>query len=1405
LNKDVKKLEEEGDTMKKQRMTIFIAVLIILVIAMYIIPKTAEAATECTYVDENGTTHTANATVLSNETTQLSTGWYIVKGNVSTTNLIVRGDARIILEDGSVLNAGATGNHAGIEVINNSLLTVYGQEQGTGKLNATGSGRGAGIGGYGGTDTDYAQAATQGGDCGTITIVSGIVNTNRIGGGDGGKGLNSREDTGNGGRGGNSGTITIKGGHITVTEKIGGGSGGESECRRGGDGGNLQKLTITGGIVNTVSIGGGDGGKGNYYFRIFEGLVNAQGKPGNGGSAGNIVFDGGKVNVSGNIRGGNAGVTSFTSLSTPGSGGNGSAITVNGGTINVSGVIGGGSGSPFLNSPDGDNGSCVITGGSFYVRTLRPTPTNGNQVVSLTTVTLADDAYETKVKYINATYKVKDMNTNSEGKIYIWLPGVTAITHIYAGRDVYTGVVDAGTTGVLSKMSRDVKKPTVISVLPASGSVNIPASGIIIIKFSEIIDIVGTVTLVPTEGSNVVLNKGTWSSNNTTYNVPYTNLTKGMAYNIVITGFKDFAENTMDKDESYDFRVEYPVIIPTYDYSYVDETGEIKTAKVYKVDSTKSVLTTGWYAVEGNLVLNNLNINGNVRLILTDGSNLTVNGTGHSAAIRVGQGNVLSIYGQAQGTGKISAISTGRGAGIGGIGNLVSSADRYPCLGEDCGTVNINGGTVTTNRIGGGDADKLQWLNTYSGGRGGTITINGGTVIVSDRIGGGNGGDGVTGLNTGGRGGNGSNITINGGTVIVSGKIGGGLGGKGSMPPFYIPSKAGEPGTCVITGGSLQVGTMQPTPKNNNVNLSLTTVSLSGVTTSQTVKAVVTNLQGMYGTRDMKTDTSGKLFLWLPTGTTVTEVYLQGKLYRGSVQTGQSGTLSLATIDTQKPVITQLTPDDNEKDVPLSGKITITFSKVMDISKGTITIANENITAGQWTYSGTVYTVNFSELSYSSEYIVSISGFEDISGNKVDTRSFTFTTAKPPKKVSVGTQSSDLINGTAKSITFTVDTVSIEGTNSITLNNINNIPGVTLETLETTGDSTTITIKTTAETPAGTHPFTLTIDGVTSNSFNLVVDVAIYSILLSQTEPYVFNRQTYGYQTVESHNITVMNTGNTPTGVINIAITGEGFILSNNEISSIDVNNSNSFTITPNEGLSVGEYTATVTVSGANIATQSFDVSFTVNKRTGNNIISVINPTNATIAGTNIMANVKDDVSSLQLELSVSDGASWKLYGDITCLVEIADKTMSLEYGANIAFAEVTAESGSKKIYVFVIVRVESLLQNPMNLIITEKDGTIQLETDLVNVTWSIVSGQECATINETGVVTAKENGIVVIRANTQDEDIYQEFEVIIRGQSTNNPNTGDDTYSILVFFVLFIGALLCLLKRLSNYDRALK
>lgn len=124
-------------------------------------------------------------------------------------------------------------------------------------------------------------------------------------------------------------------------------------------------------------------------------------------------------------------------------------------------------------------------------------------------------------------------------------------------------------------------------------------------------------------------------------------------------------------------------------------------------------------------------------------------------------------------------------------------------------------------------------------------------------------------------------------------------------------------------------------------------------------------------------------------------------------------------------------------------------------------------------------------------------------------------------------------------------------------------------------------------------------DSVTATAGTIATDfVQNLSISLSETGTYTFEEATEGYGEQTPKEITVTNTGNDATGDLNVTLSGAnatGFTLSKTTINSItDTDSTDTFTVKPNTGLDVGTYTATVTVTGMNIVSRSFDVSFTV-------------------------------------------------------------------------------------------------------------------------------------------------------------------------------------------------------------------
>ena len=238
------------------------------------------------YVDASGAAQTPveEYTLVSDSTTSMSGGWYVVRGSVENANRIeVKGTVNLILCDGAELNA-----TKGIKAQwgQSANLTIWQQEDGTGMLSATATDSGyAGIGGNSG----YTS--------GDITINGGVITATGAKNG-AGIGSGNKQPTR---------PITINGGQVTAT----GGSG-------------------------AAGIGGGRQGVGRVY--IYGGEVNATGGSngaGIGAGASSSYVSGKKLEVT--ISGGKVTATGGSKAAGIGSGyqstAGSCAITLSGGQI----------------------------------------------------------------------------------------------------------------------------------------------------------------------------------------------------------------------------------------------------------------------------------------------------------------------------------------------------------------------------------------------------------------------------------------------------------------------------------------------------------------------------------------------------------------------------------------------------------------------------------------------------------------------------------------------------------------------------------------------------------------------------------------------------------------------------------------------------------------------------------------------------------------------------------------------------------------------------------------------------------------------------------------------------------------------------------------------------------------
>ena len=205
------------------------------------------------YVTPAGETLSAYCQTVSSAQFEWLSGWYAVDHDVTIDRMvIVPGDAHLILCDGAKLTI-TGGLWVKTQV---GSLTVWGQANGTGALETTGSKQVAGIG----SNSENVP--------GDITINGGTVTA---AGGEFAAGIG-------GGFGYAGGNITINGGTVTATGgKYAAGVG-------GGDSGAGGNITINGG---TVTATGGESGAG----------VGG----GNHGAGGNITINGGTITARGGI------------------------------------------------------------------------------------------------------------------------------------------------------------------------------------------------------------------------------------------------------------------------------------------------------------------------------------------------------------------------------------------------------------------------------------------------------------------------------------------------------------------------------------------------------------------------------------------------------------------------------------------------------------------------------------------------------------------------------------------------------------------------------------------------------------------------------------------------------------------------------------------------------------------------------------------------------------------------------------------------------------------------------------------------------------------------------------------------------------------------------------------------
>ena len=758
------------------------------------------------YLDESGAQQLkdyAGTTRLSGDpsstvtlNTSLSDGWYYVEEGETVAypkGIIISGDVKIILSNGSKLTAVGGAGLAGVQVTAGNRLTIYSnstKEDTMGKLTASGHGGAAGIGG----EKPYSWVF--GSSCGEVTITGG--NITATGSADGGAGIG-------GGVSGSGGDILISGGIVTATAGAAGGCG----IGRGGWYSTDGNVTISGGVVIANGNGGEAGigsGTTSGSTKISGGTLTLNAANGCGMDGYDIIIDGGSIKGTiGNISNQWETITKTTNgeevvLTILENQAGVQSVTINGIDHKIS-----------ANHPGDDNLYFYFPIDTVHVVNVT---INGNTTAYYCYNGVFYDIVPCTVTYdagsgvtgttppsgtVNTLTKIILPTQGDLIKEEMYLFGWTDGTKVYSASEEYVVTGDTTLTALWG--------PKTINYIDEEG---LPKGR----NSAESIKLFGNTTSAVTLGAELTT---TWYyiGEGETVTYPKGLVIKGDVH-IILSDNSHLDISKVSKNKA-GIEVEAGNSLSIYANSMEDSVAGTLTAtgggRGMTGPGSGAAIGGSGSKAGGTIVING----GVITAIGGAGSAAGIGGGGGGFSNNLtpgGDGGEITING-----GTVTAIggsardeytdSSGGGAGIGGAG----TCSRHHGAG-DGGVITINGGTVMASGGGasygagagiggaGGNSDTAS-------GNGGVITINGGIITA---IGGSEGG--TTGAGIGGGGyayvnntGNGGVITINGGVVTANGgrgieHTGAGIGGGGYR------GNGGEitinGGTVIATGGAFE-------------------------------------------------------------------------------------------------------------------------------------------------------------------------------------------------------------------------------------------------------------------------------------------------------------------------------------------------------------------------------------------------------------------------------------------------------------------------------------------------------------------------------------------------------------------------------------------------------------------------
>ncbi len=712
-----------------------------------------------TFAGEGSVPRTETCTIVESSMTTLTDtgsteGWYVVYNNVTFNSPVtISGDVKLVLMDGKTMKVTVSDYKSAVNVQQGNTLTIYAQNvSGTGRLEANGGSISAGIGGNNGQNGGtiivnggdvYATCESGGAGIGggyqanggMVTINGGTVTA--IGKGSG---------IGGGSSGGNGGTVIINGGYVTVTANAGAGIG----C--GNSGTDAGYITINGGTIEATGswraagIGGGNGCAGGTVV-INGGTVTAtggDGASGIGSGYGNSDYGTLTVGASVVVKSGTSG-SSLTELERTGN-----VIALDGKQYYTAETTGPTPLSQTQNAFAAYKDEAfelalpgTISGGSgSYTFTLK-TPANLPAWLSRTGDTLSGTPTAT-TDSCELTFTVQDTDETSLVEDFTYTITVTpkpqSITY-KSGETTLTGLVPTQyTPGTVTDLPATATAPTGYEFAGWYDNDGLTGDPVTAVPASATDDLTFWANFTPIEYPITYMKDAITPLEGlvpATYTIvsgatlPATAVNPGKGFYgwYLNSGCTGDAVTAIPAGETGP-RTFYALWgVAKSNETYIDANGVEQTAECIEVGSDTTALETGWYVVKGDVTIpGKVTVTGNVNLLLSDGASLTVNAPSYSHAIDVKGANTLTIYGQENGTGALTATANDWGPGIG-------SGDSN----NTCGTITVNGGIVTaTGKTGAGIGGGYNQP-------GGTVIVNGGTVIAT----GDSGAGGIGGYGTG--------------------------------------------------------------------------------------------------------------------------------------------------------------------------------------------------------------------------------------------------------------------------------------------------------------------------------------------------------------------------------------------------------------------------------------------------------------------------------------------------------------------------------------------------------------------------------------------------------------------------------------------------------------------------------